>query len=155
RGGCGPLVRPAFTANRPPVPAGLPGLGSSHVSGRPRRGAETAWTTEHGASRTLPRAAWAGGGSIWESFRTNGSVAPEVTWQTGSCGAGDGGQCVAVAATAATVHVRGSKRPGGPVLTVPSAGRGAVHPPHRPALTLSPASGAGRRTGPSPRPCGP
>lgn len=38
-------------------------------------------------------------------------------WRKSSYSAGDGGECVEVAVTSDTVHVRDSKNPTGPVLT--------------------------------------
>ncbi|MFJ8862193.1 DUF397 domain-containing protein [Streptomyces sp. NPDC102451] len=40
------------------------------------------------------------------------------TWFTSSYSAGNGGDCVEVAATDTSVHIRDSKRPAGPVLAV-------------------------------------
>ena len=47
----------------------------------------------------------------------------ELTWTKSSYSAGDGGQCVEVAAAVAntSVHIRDSKRADGPILTVGSA----------------------------------
>lgn len=45
----------------------------------------------------------------------------ELAWRKSSYSDSGGGECVEVAAAAATVHVRDSKRTEGPVLTVPPA----------------------------------
>jgi hypothetical protein len=44
-----------------------------------------------------------------------------VAWRKSSYRDSSGGDCVEVAATAAAVHVRDSKRTEGPVLTLPPA----------------------------------
>jgi hypothetical protein len=43
----------------------------------------------------------------------------ELAWRKSTYSDSSGGDCVEVAAGAASVHVRDSKRAGGPVLTVP------------------------------------
>lgn len=44
--------------------------------------------------------------------------AAELTWMKSSYSAGDGGQCVEVAAADTSVHIRDSKQSGGPILSV-------------------------------------
>ncbi|MEU0718866.1 DUF397 domain-containing protein [Streptomyces lavendulocolor] len=52
----------------------------------------------------------------------------ELAWFKSSYSGAEGGQCVEVAPTVNAVHVRDSKQPGGPVLTVgPAAWAGFVH----------------------------
>ena len=52
---------------------------------------------------------------------------PESAWFKSSYSSGEGGECVEVAAGAAHVHIRDSKRLDGPVLTVgPRAWAGFV-----------------------------
>ncbi|TSB26625.1 DUF397 domain-containing protein [Streptomyces benahoarensis] len=52
---------------------------------------------------------------------------PILAWFKSSYSGAEGGQCLEVAATPGTVHVRDSKRLGGPVLTVgPEAWAGFV-----------------------------
>ncbi|MGW0783981.1 DUF397 domain-containing protein [Streptomyces sp. NPDC002913] len=51
-------------------------------------------------------------------MKKNVDGAAEPIWTKSSHSSGDGGQCVEVAATPSSVHVRDSKRPDGPVLTV-------------------------------------
>lgn len=59
--------------------------------------------------------------------RTAVPALPESAWFKSSYSSGEGGQCVEVAAPAGTVHVRDSKNPSGPVLTVsPGAWSGFV-----------------------------
>ncbi|MFD6226090.1 DUF397 domain-containing protein [Streptomyces sp. NPDC060232] len=54
-------------------------------------------------------------------------VQPGLAWFRSSYSGAEGGQCVEVAATPGTVHVRDSKRLGGPVMTVgPDAWAGFV-----------------------------
>ncbi|OKK04729.1 hypothetical protein AMK26_15610 [Streptomyces sp. CB03234] len=45
-------------------------------------------------------------------------IVPESAWFKSSYSGGGGGECVEVAAAPGTVHVRDSKRLGGPVVTV-------------------------------------
>ncbi|WP_426367178.1 DUF397 domain-containing protein [Streptomyces sp. E-08] len=45
---------------------------------------------------------------------------PKLAWFKSSYSSGGGGECVEVAAALGTVHIRDSKRYGGPVLTVTS-----------------------------------
>ncbi|MFE7109873.1 DUF397 domain-containing protein [Streptomyces sp. NPDC057575] len=52
---------------------------------------------------------------------------PDLAWFKSSYSSGEGGQCIEVAATPGTVHVRDSKQLGGPVLTLgPAAWAGFV-----------------------------
>ncbi|HZG06531.1 MAG TPA: DUF397 domain-containing protein [Streptomyces sp.] len=46
------------------------------------------------------------------------STVPESAWFKSSYSSGEGGECVEVASTPGTVHVRDSKNLSGPVLTV-------------------------------------
>ncbi|THA26822.1 DUF397 domain-containing protein [Streptomyces sp. RKND-216] len=43
---------------------------------------------------------------------------PDAAWRRSSYSSGEGGECVEVAATAAALHVRDSKRVGGPMLSL-------------------------------------
>ncbi|MFY1678821.1 DUF397 domain-containing protein [Streptomyces sp. WMMC905] len=45
-------------------------------------------------------------------------VQPALTWFKSSYSGAEGGQCIEVAATPDTVHVRDSKQPNGPILNV-------------------------------------
>ncbi|MZF57901.1 DUF397 domain-containing protein [Streptomyces sp. SID5594] len=52
---------------------------------------------------------------------------PALAWFKSSCSGAEGGDCIEVAVTADTMHVRDSKRLGGPVLTIgPAAWAGFV-----------------------------
>lgn len=54
-------------------------------------------------------------------------VTPDLAWFKSSYSTGNGGECVEVAAAATQVHIRDSKEPDGPVLTVgPNAWAGFV-----------------------------
>ncbi|MCH0538155.1 DUF397 domain-containing protein [Streptomyces sp. MUM 203J] len=54
-------------------------------------------------------------------------VQPVLAWFKSSYSGAEGGQCVEVAAASGTVHIRDSKRLGGPVLSVsPRAWTGLV-----------------------------
>ncbi|MDI3418692.1 DUF397 domain-containing protein [Streptomyces luteolus] len=46
------------------------------------------------------------------------SAASELTWRKSSYSGAEGGECVEVATTVGTVHIRDSKRALGPTLTV-------------------------------------
>ncbi|MDX3180191.1 DUF397 domain-containing protein [Streptomyces sp. FT05W] len=51
----------------------------------------------------------------------------DLTWSKSSYSTGNGGECVEFATEAAHVHIRDSKHPDGPVLTIgPSAWTGFV-----------------------------
>ncbi|MCC9308399.1 DUF397 domain-containing protein [Kitasatospora sp. RB6PN24] len=50
-----------------------------------------------------------------------GWASPEMTWSKSSYSSGAGGECVEVATSNATVHIRDSKDPVGPRLTVDPA----------------------------------
>ncbi|MFD3611873.1 DUF397 domain-containing protein [Streptomyces atroolivaceus] len=49
-------------------------------------------------------------------MKRNVDGAAELTWMKSSYSAGDGGQCVEVAAADTAVHIRDSKQSGGPTL---------------------------------------
>ncbi|MEV6260936.1 DUF397 domain-containing protein [Streptomyces sp. NPDC051784] len=51
-------------------------------------------------------------------MRKNFDGSAELTWRKSSHSAGDGGQCIEVAATPTAVRIRDSKRPDGPALAV-------------------------------------
>ncbi|MFE6029160.1 DUF397 domain-containing protein [Streptomyces niveus] len=56
-----------------------------------------------------------------------GGECVEIGWQKSSYSTGNGGECVEVAPTPTHVHIRDSKQPSGPVLTVgPDAWAGFV-----------------------------
>ncbi|MFH8636277.1 DUF397 domain-containing protein [Streptomyces goshikiensis] len=46
------------------------------------------------------------------------TTAPELLWQKSSYSGAEGGECIEVADTPGTVHVRDSKQLGGPVVTL-------------------------------------
>lgn len=52
------------------------------------------------------------------SIQTPGSAVPESAWFKSSYSGGGGGECVQVATSPGTVHVRDSKAAAGPVLAV-------------------------------------
>ena len=54
-------------------------------------------------------------------MKKNVDRAAELTWMKSSYSAGDGGQCVEVAAADTAVHIRDSKQAGGPTLHVGTA----------------------------------
>lgn len=54
-------------------------------------------------------------------MNANDDQAAVLTWVKSSYSAGDGGQCVEVAASGSTVLVRDSKRPDEAILNVPTA----------------------------------
>lgn len=49
---------------------------------------------------------------------TDAAVTQELAWVKSSYSGAEGGECVEIAAAITRVHVRDSKRAGGPVLTV-------------------------------------
>jgi uncharacterized protein DUF397 len=58
-------------------------------------------------------------GIVWHTSSYSGGTCVQVGWRTSSY-SGNGGNCVAVAATPERVLVRDSKNPAGPALVVPT-----------------------------------
>lgn len=48
----------------------------------------------------------------------NGGECVEIAWRKSSYSSGEGGECVEIAAAPTHVHIRDSKQPTGPMLTV-------------------------------------
>ncbi|MFE3247989.1 DUF397 domain-containing protein [Streptomyces sp. NPDC059209] len=76
-----------------------------------------------GSGPSVPETGW-----LKSSYSgAEGGECLEVAWRKSSYSSGGGGECVEVAAAPTHVHIRDSKQPTGPVLTVgPEAWAGFV-----------------------------